>query len=138
MKNYIYGVLNTNNEHIDISNTLLGAKQYATRHGIDRISKRNLVSWAVIPVARKILNNWVAENSITIYDNGGKSYDRITVVFNAQTIDGKMFDCLSCSEKGFGFFQHSTCMKGRHLGKQVKLENLHLDLQRKLNGYFNN
>lgn len=36
----VYGILDKNNCLIDTSKTLLGAKQYATRNGYNRIGKR--------------------------------------------------------------------------------------------------
>ena len=36
----VYGSTNNNNIHIDTSNTLLGAKQYATRNGYRNVSIR--------------------------------------------------------------------------------------------------
>ena len=36
----IYGVINSEETHTDVSNTLLGAKQYATRHEYTEVSKR--------------------------------------------------------------------------------------------------
>tara|TARA_R110000787_G_scaffold17123_1_gene53989 strand:- start:335 stop:535 length:201 start_codon:yes stop_codon:yes gene_type:complete len=36
----IYGSTNNKNIHTDTSNTLLGAKQYATRNGLRNVSKR--------------------------------------------------------------------------------------------------
>ena len=78
--------------------------------------------------------------NISFYDNGGKTFDRITVIFNdskRKTKDGYMYDCLACSCLGSGFFQHSTAMKGRHLGKKVTFDNLSFELQKKLKTYFN-
>ena len=73
--------------------------------------------------------------NITIYDNGGKSYDRITVIFNDRkrvTKDGVLYECISASETGNGFYQHSEGMKGRHLGKKITFDQLSLPLQNKL------
>jgi len=36
----VYGSTDNNNTHTDTSNTLLGAKQYATRHGLNNVSVR--------------------------------------------------------------------------------------------------
>ena len=86
------------------------------------------------------LNN--EQKNITIYDNGGKTFDAITVVFNDcknEKIGNRwVYDCLSCSINGNGFFQHSTAIKGSHLGKKTKFENLEKPLQNKLFQYFNN
>ncbi len=73
--------------------------------------------------------------NITIYDNGGKSYDRITVIFNDRKIvtkDGVLYECISASETGSGFYLHSEAMKSRHLGKKTDFSKLSLPLQNKL------
>ena len=71
----------------------------------------------------------------TIYDNGGKTLDRITVIFNDRkrvTKDGVLYECTTASENGSGFYQHSEAMKGRHLGKKIDFIKLSLPLQNKL------
>ena len=73
--------------------------------------------------------------NISIYDNGGKSYDRITVIFNDRkrvTKDGILYECISASETGTGIYLHSEAMKGRHLGKKIDFSKLSLPLQNKL------
>ena len=73
--------------------------------------------------------------NISIYDNGGKSYDRITVIFNDRkrvTKDGIIYECISASLMGRGFFLHSEAMKGVHLGKKIDFSKLSLPLQNKL------
>ena len=73
--------------------------------------------------------------NITIYDNGGKTFDRITVIFNYRkkaTKDGILYECIAASENGSCFYQHSEGMKGRHLGKKTDFSKLSLPLQNKL------
>ena len=73
--------------------------------------------------------------NISIYDNGGKSYDRITVIFNYRkrvTKDGVLYECIASSETESGFYQHSEAMKGKHLGKKIDFSKLSLPLQNKL------
>ena len=73
--------------------------------------------------------------NISIYDNGGKSYDRITVIFNGRkrvTKDGILYNCVASSETGSGFYLHSEAMKGKHLGKKIDFSKLSLPLQNKL------
>ena len=73
--------------------------------------------------------------NITIYDNGGKTFDRITVIFDKekrQTKDGILYNCVVSSETGSGFYQHSEAMKGLHLGKKIDFNKLSLPLQNKL------
>ena len=79
------------------------------------------------------------EKNITIYDNMGETYDRVTVVFNdtkRSAIHGVEYDALGCSETGAGFFIHTTAMKGSHLGKKVKFSDLHPELKGRLDKYF--
>lgn len=55
----IYGVLDSNNCHIDTSKTLQGAKNYATRNGYDKVSIRYNSGYNVQVVAEKINNKWL-------------------------------------------------------------------------------
>ncbi len=88
---------------------------------------------------RKIMKK-INYKNVSFYDNGGKTFDRITVIFNDSkriTKDGYIYDCLACSHSGSGFFQHCNAMKGKHLGKKVSFDNLSPDLQKRLKNYFN-
>lgn len=59
---HVYGVLDSNNCHIDVSLSLLGAKQYATRHGYKQVSIRYNCGYNVDVVATKQANGkWKAE-----------------------------------------------------------------------------
>ena len=75
---------------------------------------------------------------VAVYDNQGRTYDRITIVFldtkTKPLFGGKFFDydCVGASETGEGFYLHSNCQRGKHLGKKIKLENLHPDLLKKV------
>jgi hypothetical protein len=71
--------------------------------------------------------------NLLIYDNGGKSYDRITVIFKDRPEKQPgTFEAIGASETGAGFYQHTTAMPGRHLGKRVKFANLSSELQNRL------
>ena len=73
--------------------------------------------------------------NISIYDNGGKTVDSITVIFNDRkrvTKDGILYNWISSSETGNGFYLHSEAMKGKHLGKKIDISKLSLPLQNKL------
>ena len=73
--------------------------------------------------------------NITIYDNGGKSYDRITVIFNDRkrvTKNSILYKCIAASENGSDFYLHSEAIKGKHLGKKIEFSKLSLPLQNKL------
>ncbi len=52
----IYGSTNNKNIHIDTSNTLLGAKQYATRNGYKNVSIR--IGYNVTLLEYKQKNKW--------------------------------------------------------------------------------
>ena len=53
----MYGVINSEGTHADVSKTLLGAKQYATRNGYDAVSKR--MGYNAIVVAKKENGKWL-------------------------------------------------------------------------------
>lgn len=55
----MYGVLNHKDEHIDVSNSLHGAKCYATRNNYNKVSKR--VGYNVTKVYLKENNNWIKQ-----------------------------------------------------------------------------
>ena len=72
---------------------------------------------------------------ISIYDNGGNTLDSITVIYNDRkrvTKDGVLYECISASETGNGFYIHSEAMKGRRLGNKIDFSKLSLPLQNKL------
>lgn len=78
--------------------------------------------------------------NLSIYDNGGETYDRITIVFNdtkRKTANGYFYTCLDCSLHGVGFFEHSEAQKGRHLGKKISFDDLSKELQQTLKNYYN-
>ena len=73
--------------------------------------------------------------NISIYDNGGKTFDRFTVIFNdikRATKYGILYECIIASETGSEFFLHTEAIKGRHLGKKIDFSELSLPLQNKL------
>lgn len=68
---------------------------------------------------------------IGIYDNGGKTLDRYTVVID-NTTDDPMHDMLGLSEGSDGFsqwtsgqwFKGSDGVRNTHLGKRIRFEDL--------------
>jgi hypothetical protein len=62
---------------------------------------------------------------LAVYDNGGKTFDRYTIVYDEpprMSRGEKMYECFGASDhpthpQGFG--QHSSCMLGSHLGKKI-------------------
>lgn len=71
--------------------------------------------------------------NLRIYDNGGKTFDRYTVVFMNQEEYKGMYSALGMSREPFhpqGFGQHCSAMPGRHLGKRIKFNQLPEDCKR--------
>lgn len=63
-----------------------------------------------------------------IYDNGGKTIDRYTVVtdelFNLKLYTHQ-FNALGCDDNGgHSFSQWGSAVHGRHLGRRVRFEDL--------------
>ena len=59
----MYGVLDHNGNHIDVSKTLQGAKCCATRNAYHIVSIRYNCGYNCAVVSRKIDNKWVNEGS---------------------------------------------------------------------------
>lgn len=60
--NNTYGVVNRNGEHIDVSISEKGAKQYATRHGYNKVSIRYNIGYDVDIIAVKNKNGrWIKQ-----------------------------------------------------------------------------
>lgn len=84
------------------------------------------------------------DKNFFLYDNMGKTFDRVTAVFkNSKSLPlygGRYYDyeCIGSSENGTGFFQHSNCQRGSHLGKKITAKDLTKDLQKKLVNYLEN
>lgn len=57
MESAIFGILDRNSSHIDVSKTLQGAKNYATRNGYEIVSYR--IGYNVFTVCNKVGNKWV-------------------------------------------------------------------------------
>lgn len=73
----------------------------------------------------------VGKQRIKVYDNGGETVDRYTVVYlDQETQHSKLFECYGLSVRPFhpqGFAQHGTCIAGAHLGKRIPLHYLPFD-----------
>ena len=54
-----YGILNSENCHVDVSNTEQGAKNYATRHDYKFVTVRFNGGYIAKVIAEKIKNKWV-------------------------------------------------------------------------------
>lgn len=72
--------------------------------------------------------------NIKCYDNGGKTFDRYTVIYMDDPERGhNLFSSVGMSEHPFhpqGFGQHGAARPGRHLGKRIKFEELPVDCQK--------
>ena len=55
----IYGVIDSNSIHTDVSNTERGAKIYATKHGYNKVSIRFNCGYNVAVLAEKVNNKWI-------------------------------------------------------------------------------
>lgn len=69
---------------------------------------------------------------ISIYDNGGKTFDRFSVIFKNERERNGLYGCRGMSEHPFhpqGFGQWCMAMPGRHLGKKIVFSGLPPDCQ---------
>ena len=55
----MFGVVNNNGEHIDVSNTLHGAKVTATRNQYNKVSERH--GYNVVRVWEKTNGKWIEQ-----------------------------------------------------------------------------
>lgn len=74
---------------------------------------------------------------IAVYDNGGESLDRYTIVTNERyksrvNPNRYMYNAISSSHYGGGVFMWTECLRGRHLGKKIQLTDLSEELQNKI------
>lgn len=75
--------------------------------------------------------------TLRLYDNGGKTYDRFTVIpprwaHDYRETDRRTFLSLGASEHPFnpqGFGQHCAAMPGPHLGRRIHWRDLPPDVQ---------
>lgn len=73
---------------------------------------------------------------LEIRDNGGKTFDRYTVVYDVIGDSKGYYSLVGMSAYPFdpqGFGQHGTGMPGRHLGKKIKFADLPADCQTLVN-----
>lgn len=54
-----YGIIDSNGCHVDVSNSLLGAKQYATKNGYDKVSIRYNCGYVATILFEKINSKWI-------------------------------------------------------------------------------
>lgn len=75
--------------------------------------------------------------TLRIYDNGGRSFDRYTIIPPRWARDyrerGMLWDCIAASQNPFnpqGFGQSTTAMPGSHLGRRTHWDQLPADVQK--------
>lgn len=69
---------------------------------------------------------------IKCYDNGGKTFDRYTVIYLSQPTTNGRYAAVGMSKNPFhpqGFGQHTEAIPGSHLGKVIPFESLPQDCQ---------
>ena len=72
---------------------------------------------------------------ISVYDNGGKSLDRYTIVVDSIVSKNRnkyQHEAISASENGLGVFMWVQCERGKHLGKKIEFASLAKELQKKV------
>lgn len=73
---------------------------------------------------------------LEIRDNGGKTMDRYTVVYDIIGDSRGNYECVGMNHEPFhpqGFGQHGTATPGRHLGKKIGFKDLPPDCQKLVN-----
>lgn len=71
-------------------------------------------------------------NTLRIYDNGGKTLDRYTIIFmDRPERQYNTFTALGCNSEPFhGIGQNCIAMPGRHLGKRIGFEDCPSEVQK--------
>lgn len=74
---------------------------------------------------------------VKVYDNGGKTFDRITVVFIDQVVNvdrqgNELYEAIGAGETGAWFYLHCECADGPHLGERIRFVDLHPDLKERI------
>lgn len=73
---------------------------------------------------------------LEIRDNGGKTMDRYTVVYDVVGDSKGNYEAVGMNERPFhpqGFGQHCVATPGKHLGKKIKFSDLPKDCQTLVN-----
>jgi hypothetical protein len=78
------------------------------------------------------LNQSKAEKKLMIFDNGGKTLDRYTILIKNTIGRNGLHDAIAASENGLGVYLHIEALKGSHLGKRIKFKSLSTQLQNML------
>ena len=77
----------------------------------------------------------ITENQLRIWDNGGETADRYTIIlprwtkdwYNEKLYGRRVWNCLASSAEPFhpqGFGQHGSAVPGPHLGKRIRFQAL--------------
>ena len=66
-----YGIVTAGGEHIDVSKTEKGAKQYATINGYSKVSIRYNSGYDVDIIATKVKGRWIKSKNQSKTNNNG-------------------------------------------------------------------
>ena len=72
-------------------------------------------------------NEVINGQKIRVYDNGGKTLDRYTVIYIDQKENSALYAAVGMSQNPYhpqGFGQHCTATPGRHLGLRILFSDL--------------
>ncbi len=76
---------------------------------------------------------------VWVYDNGGKSIDRYTIIFvetgHEATMGGFVYDAVAAGDdvtSPQGFYQHTEAKAGKHLGQEISIYALPAPLQERI------
>lgn len=119
--NNIYGVLDSNGCHVDVSNSERGAKNYATRHGYDVVTVRYNSGYNADSIATKINGKWLqgyitpANRKPVIIDSIGLYKMRNGIKARIDTIkpnDNKSVTAFTCKGAIERLFRGKKAFKG--------------------------
>lgn len=95
---------------------------------ISILEKRIFKGRPVTEAIQKVLGS-----RIKVYDNGGKSLDRITIVFlDFELENNRFYQAIAADESGHGFYSHTSVQLGRHLGKEIPFSSLSPFIQKEV------
>ena len=67
-----------------------------------------------------------------VWDNGGKTLDRYTIVFWEFPVSDESFEAIAADKhpmRPLGFYEHTEAMPGPHLGKRISFKKLPKELR---------
>lgn len=73
---------------------------------------------------------------LSIYDNGGESLDRITIInknsFRLDNSGNRLYESIGSCVNGNSVYLHTESMRGKHLGKKVSILDLDVILKERI------